>query len=106
MRSVRPSARSSAPRFKAAGVRWSWPLLCPPSPPVATFASPRPPDRWHHFTRRLRGSPRVERQLTTAPHGHILTNTNVWSADGKWIAYDVRSDVEGSAFDGDRIERV
>src|SRR5689334_23371477 len=52
------------------------------------------------------GVQRVERQLTTAPHGHILTNVNVWSADGKWIAYDVRSDAEGSLFDGDRIERV
>jgi hypothetical protein len=48
----------------------------------------------------------VERQLTTAPHGHILTNTNVWCADGHWIAYDVRSDAEGALFDGDRIERV
>ncbi|HEY7120162.1 MAG TPA: DUF3748 domain-containing protein, partial [Tepidisphaeraceae bacterium] len=48
----------------------------------------------------------VERQLTFGPHGHILTNTGVWSADGKWIVYDVRSDAEGTSFDGDRIERV
>lgn len=46
------------------------------------------------------------RQLTSAPHGHILTNTAVWSADGRWIYYDVRSDPAGSQFDGTRIERV
>jgi hypothetical protein len=51
-------------------------------------------------------APPMERQLTTTPHGHILTNANVWSADGQWIAYDVRSDAEGSLFDGARIERV
>jgi hypothetical protein len=50
--------------------------------------------------------PRPARQLTTARHGHILTNTAVWSPDGKWIAYDVRSNADGSRFDGDRIERV
>ena len=48
----------------------------------------------------------TERQLTRAPHGHILTNVGVWSADGRWIVYDVRSDPAGSLFDGDRIERV
>lgn len=48
----------------------------------------------------------VERQLTFAAYGHILTNCNVWSPDGKWIAYDVRSDPAGSKFDGDRIEAV
>jgi hypothetical protein len=48
----------------------------------------------------------VERQLTHAPHGHILTNAGVWSPDGQWIVYDVRSDAAGSAFDGTRIERV
>lgn len=48
----------------------------------------------------------VERQLTFAAYGHILTNCNVWSPDGKWIAYDVRSDAAGSKFDGDRIEAV
>ncbi len=47
-----------------------------------------------------------ERQVTDAPHGHILTNTGVWSADGHWIAYDVRSDPAGNVFDGSRIERV
>lgn len=48
----------------------------------------------------------MERQLTTAAHGHILTNANVWSPDGEWIVYDVRSDAAGSVFDGTRIERV
>lgn len=48
----------------------------------------------------------AERQLTTAPHGHILTNAAVWSPDGAWLVYDVRSDAAGSRFDGTRIERV
>ncbi|MEZ6141188.1 MAG: DUF3748 domain-containing protein [Zavarzinella sp.] len=51
-------------------------------------------------------SPTTTRQLTRKPCGHILTNTNVWSADGQWIYYDVRSDPAGSLFDGNRIERV
>jgi hypothetical protein len=48
----------------------------------------------------------AERQLTFAPHGHVLTNVGVWSRDSKWIVYDVRSDAEGAVFDGDRIEAV
>ena len=48
----------------------------------------------------------MERQLTTAAHGHVLTNANVWSPDGEWIVYDVRSDPAGATFDGARIERV
>jgi hypothetical protein len=48
----------------------------------------------------------MERQLTHAPHGHVLTNANVWSPDIQWIVYDVRSDPAGSQFDGNRIERV
>jgi hypothetical protein len=47
-----------------------------------------------------------ERQLTHEAHGHILTNTGVWSPDGRWIVYDVRSDESGSVFDGTRIEAV
>jgi hypothetical protein len=47
-----------------------------------------------------------ERQLTTAEHGHLLTNCNVWSPDSQWIVYDVRSDPAGSVFNGRRIERV
>jgi hypothetical protein len=48
----------------------------------------------------------MERQLTHAAHGHILTNASVWSHEGQWIVYDVRSDPAGSMFDGTRIERV
>ncbi len=47
-----------------------------------------------------------EKQITHAPHGHILTNIGVWSPDSQWIVYDVRSDAEGSVFDGTRIQRV
>jgi hypothetical protein len=46
------------------------------------------------------------RQLTDSSYGHILTNTAVWSPDGKWIATDVVDDPAGSVFDGTRIERV
>lgn len=48
--------------------------------------------------------PAAERQLTTAPHGHQLTNVNVWSPDSRWIVYDVRS--ADGRFDGARIEQV
>lgn len=47
-----------------------------------------------------------QRQLTTAPHGHVLTNAGVWSPDSRWIVYDVRSTPDGATFDGTRIERV
>lgn len=47
-----------------------------------------------------------ERQVTFAPHGHILTNVNVWSPDSRWVVYDVRSDEAGAVFDGERIEAV
>ena len=47
-----------------------------------------------------------ERQLTTASHGHILTNVGCWSHDGQWLVYDTRSDAAGSQFDGRWIERV
>ena len=50
--------------------------------------------------------PMAARQLTTGAYGHVLTNANVWSPDGQWIVYDVRSDAAGEQFDGDRIERV
>jgi hypothetical protein len=46
------------------------------------------------------------RQITAAPHGHVLTNHGVWSPDSRWICYDVRSAVDGAIFDGTRIERV
>ena len=48
----------------------------------------------------------MERQLTHTPHGHILTNAGVWSHDGRWIVYDVRSDPAGDVFDGHRIQTV
>ena len=54
----------------------------------------------------VKSSPAAPRQVTSAPYGHILTNTAVWSPDGEWIVYDVRSDPAGSVFDGSRIERV
>lgn len=47
-----------------------------------------------------------ERQITKARHGHILTNTGVWSPDGEWIVYDVRSDAAGDVFDGTRVEMI
>lgn len=48
----------------------------------------------------------IERQLTHASCGHILTNINVWSKDSEWIVFDVRSDPAGSHFDGGSIQRV
>lgn len=50
----------------------------------------------------LANSPAKERQITRAPHPHLLTNAGVWSPDGEWIAYDIRS----AGFDGPRIEAV
>ena len=50
--------------------------------------------------------PSREIQLTAGPGGRILTNANVWSPDGEWIAYDTRSDAAGDVFDGTRIEMV
>lgn len=48
----------------------------------------------------------MPRQITSAAHGHVLTNAAVWSADSRWIVYDTRSSPDGSVFDGTRIERV
>jgi Tol biopolymer transport system component len=45
-------------------------------------------------------------QLTLSPCNKLLTNTNVWAFDGSAIVYDVRSDQDGSCFDGNRIESV
>ena len=47
-----------------------------------------------------------DRQITVAPHGHVLTNTAVWSPDSRWLVYDTRSAADGGVFDGVRIERV
>jgi len=49
---------------------------------------------------------KYDKQITFAPHTHVLTNVNVWSPDSKRIVYDVRSDPSGKEFDGDRIETV
>ena len=46
------------------------------------------------------------RQITVAPHGHVLTNSGTWSPDSRWIVYDIRSAADGSTLDGTRIERV
>lgn len=51
-------------------------------------------------------TPMPARPLTTAPYGHVLTNTGMWSPDSRWIVYDTRSAADGSVFDGTRIERV
>lgn len=47
-----------------------------------------------------------QRQITFAPHGHVLTNANVWFHDSRRIAFDVRSDPAGDRFDGARIAQV
>jgi WD40 repeat protein len=46
-----------------------------------------------------------EKQVTFASYGHVLTNANIWSPDGQWLVYDIRSG-DGSVFDGGRIEIV
>lgn len=45
-----------------------------------------------------------EKQLTFAERGHQLTNINVWTPCGQWLAYDVRP--SGASFTGLTIERV
>jgi hypothetical protein len=45
----------------------------------------------------------VERQVTSGPSGHVLTNVNAWSADGASLVYDDRRD---DHFRGTRIARV
>lgn len=55
---------------------------------------------------RFTGRTMPDRQITTAPHGHVLTNVGVWSPDSRWIVYDTRSTADGGVFDGSRIERV
>ena len=44
--------------------------------------------------------------LTSGPGGRILTNANVWSADGRWVVFDTRSDPAGAVFDGGKIRAV
>ncbi len=48
--------------------------------------------------------PAAERQITHAPQGHMLTNVQVWMADGAWIVYDTRR--RDDRFDATTIERV
>ncbi len=44
------------------------------------------------------------KQLTFAPRHHQLTNTQTWTPDGQWLAFDVRP--SGASFTGETIERV
>jgi dipeptidyl aminopeptidase/acylaminoacyl peptidase len=60
----------------------------------------------HERTLHDRTPETIDRQITSAPHGHILTNAGVWSPDGRLIAYDTRSDPAGAVFDGRSIETV
>jgi dipeptidyl aminopeptidase/acylaminoacyl peptidase len=46
----------------------------------------------------------VTKQLTFAPRNHQLTNTNVWTPDGLWLAFDVRP--SGASFTSQTVERV
>src|SRR5687768_1475102 len=65
---------------------------------------------WIHATAAIEPAPHSmaakEIQITDRTCGHILTNTNVWSPDGRWIVYDTRSDPAGDKFDGSTIEIV
>ena len=45
-----------------------------------------------------------EKQITFSPRHHQLTNSNVWTADSQWLAFDVRP--SGASFTSDTIERV
>ncbi|MEZ3501546.1 DUF3748 domain-containing protein [Pantoea sp. KPR_PJ] len=45
-----------------------------------------------------------EKQLTFAPRHHQLTNSQVWTADSQWLAFDVRP--SGASFTSETIERV
>ncbi|MFM7109318.1 MAG: DUF3748 domain-containing protein [Planctomycetaceae bacterium] len=47
-----------------------------------------------------------DRQITAAPHGHLLTNAATWTPDSRWLVFDTRSAVDGAVFDGTRIVRV
>ena len=45
-----------------------------------------------------------ERQVTSTPDGHQITNIGAWSNDSRWLVYDLRR--VDSKFDSPRIERV
>lgn len=46
----------------------------------------------------------TEKQLTFDARNHQLTNINVWTADSRWLAYDLRP--SGTSFTGSTIEQV
>ena len=48
--------------------------------------------------------PPAARQVTTAATGHVLANRDCWTADSRWLLYDLRTDE--TVFDGRRIERA
>jgi hypothetical protein len=48
----------------------------------------------------------MDRQITSRPQGHNLTNTGVWSPDSKWVVFDTRFGEAGSSFDGSTIEAI
>lgn len=66
---------------------------------LSTLSSQSPPHP-------VSSPPMNEKQITRGPGGRILTNTGVWSPDGRWIVYDTRSDPAGEIFDGNTIEMV
>lgn len=47
-----------------------------------------------------------EIQITSGEANHILTNINCWSADGRHILFDTRSDLAGGVFDCTKIRGV
>lgn len=44
------------------------------------------------------------KQITFASRNHQLTNTRTWTADSRWLVYDVRP--SGASFTGETIERI
>ena len=44
------------------------------------------------------------KQITFTPRNHQLTNTRTWTADSRWLVFDVRP--SGASFTGETIERV
>ncbi|HAU5595088.1 TPA: DUF3748 domain-containing protein [Citrobacter amalonaticus] len=44
------------------------------------------------------------KQITFTPRNHQLTNTRAWTADSRWLVFDVRP--SGASFTGETIERV